>query len=122
MCVVGRPVAQQFDPTAVFEVTRLAIGPDAPQYAASRLLGAARRAALAMGFRRGISYTRADERGSCYIASGWWVTARVAGRAWNTGNKRTRWLPGVYEPTTEIVDRMRWETGPEAAERMEDER
>lgn len=35
--------------------------------------------------------------------------ADVKGRAWNTGNKAQRWLPGTSEPTTEIVDRTRWE-------------
>lgn len=28
---------------------------------------------------------------------------------WDGGNKADRWLPGLYVPTTEIVDRVRWE-------------
>lgn len=27
------------------------------------------------------------------------------------GNRKTRWLPGLYLPSTEIVDRVRWERG-----------
>jgi len=62
-----------------------------------------------MGVRRMVSYTRADEHGTCYRAAGWKPVATVDGRGWTTGNKAARWLPGLYEPTTEIVDRMRWE-------------
>jgi hypothetical protein len=67
-----------------------------------------------MGVRLLISYTRADEAGISYKATGWIPVARVSGRGWDTGNKGTRWLPGMYEPTTEIVDRIRWERRPTA--------
>lgn len=56
-----------------------------------------------------VSYTRIDEEGVCYRAAGWLRVADVAGRAWTTGNKSQRWIPGLYEPTTEIIDRVRWE-------------
>ena len=105
--IVGRPVAPALQDGVTFEVTRLVTNGE--PHAASRLLGAAWRAARAMGVRRMVSYTRADEAGTCYRAAGWTAVAEVDGRAWTTGNKADRWLPGLYEPTTEIVDRVRWE-------------
>lgn len=51
-------------------------------------------------------------------AAGWRPVARVDGRAHDTGNRRGRWLPGIVEPTTEIVDRVRWEYGPDALAEM----
>jgi len=98
-----------------WEVSRLCIGPKAPRYCASRLLGAASRAAEACGVERLVSYTRQDEAGTCYRAAGWHPAALVRGREHTSGNRALRWLPGLYEPTTEIVDRVRWERGPRAA-------
>ncbi len=109
--VMGRPSARPLCSPTTWEVTRLCVGPDAPRFAASRLLGAASRAAEACGVTRLISYTRADEAGTCYKAAGWHVAARVKGRPWTTGEKAARWLPGLYEPSTEVVDRLRWERG-----------
>jgi hypothetical protein len=105
--IVGRPVAQALDDGRTYEVTRLCT--NGYRNAASFLLGAAWRAAKAMGIRRMVSYTRADEDGTSYKAAGWRRVADVAGREWCTGNKADRWLPGLYEPTTEVVDRVRWE-------------
>jgi hypothetical protein len=105
--VVGRPVAPGLQDGRTLEVTRLCtIG---HPNAASCLLGAAWRAVRAMGVVRLVSYTRADEAGTSYRAAGWRAVAEVDGRPWTTGNKADRWLPGLYEPTTEIVDRVRWE-------------
>lgn len=81
---------------------------------ASKLLGRVTRDAIETGWRRIVSYTRVDEGGKCYRAAGWRPTARVKGREWTTGNKATRWLPGFYEPSSEVVDRVRWEVGPDA--------
>lgn len=68
-----------------------------------------------MGIRRLVSYTRADEAGTCYRAAGWVATAVTGPREWTTGSQAGRWLPGLYVPSTEIVDRVRWEIGPDAA-------
>lgn len=100
------------------EVTRLAT--DGTKHAATKLLARARADALSTGWQRVVSYTRADERGTCYRAAGWWPTAIVKARDWTSGNKRTRWLPGMYQPTTEIIDRVRWETGPDAQPERQD--
>lgn len=70
-CVVaGRPIAGPLDQRTTWEVTRLCVGPRAPRFAASRLLGAISRAAEACGVTRLVSYTRIDERGTCYRAAG----------------------------------------------------
>jgi len=113
--VVGRPVAQALAKVGAWEVTRLAIGPDAPPCAASLLLGAAWKRMRIYGVRRAVSYTRVDEDGTCYRAAGWVPVAIVKGQPHTHGNRAGRWLPGMYEPSTEIVDRVRWEIGPDAS-------
>ena len=113
VCVVGRPVAPALDDGATWEVTRLAVGPDAPHCAASQLLAVAWRHARVYGVRRLVSYTRADEAGTCYRAAGWVPVATV--RAQDPRRSGVLYLPGVYQPTTERTDRVRWEIGPAAA-------
>lgn len=111
--VMGTP-PQGLDDGSCWEVARLACGPQAPKYTASRLLGAAARVMDAAGVTLQISYTRIDERGSCYLAAGWRPVEIVSGREHTTGNRSLRWLPGLYDPGTEIIDRVRWERGPRA--------
>ncbi len=106
--IVASPVAWPLDDGKTFEVVRLCVRSGC-QNVSSRLLGASWRASKAMGVVRLVSYTRADESGSCYLAAGWRPVARVRGRDWTTGNKAQRWLPGLYVPSTETVDRVRWE-------------
>lgn len=114
--IVGRPVAQALQDGFTWEVTRLACrGGEIDKNVASKLLGAAATAAFARGIRLLVSYTRKDEDGTCYKAAGWVPVADVKGRGWDSGNKDQRWLPGLYEPTTEIVDRIRWEKRPTEA-------
>lgn len=115
--VVGDPVSPVLRDSGAWEVTRLCIGPDAPHCAASRLLGAAWRQAKIYDVRCLVSYTRVDESGTCYRAAGWVPVARVEGRPHDTGNRRARYLPGMQAAmaSTEIVDRIRWEIGPDAA-------
>jgi hypothetical protein len=110
--IVGRPSARALDDGLTLEVTRLATPSGARRNVASRLLGAAWRTARGMGVTRMVSYTRADERGTCYRAAGWAPVARVAGRAWSTAARPNPWLPGLATPATEIVDRVRWERRP----------
>jgi hypothetical protein len=112
--VMGRPVAPSLDDGETWEVTRLCVGPDAPRFAASRLLGAAGRVMDASGVTLAISYTRVDEPGTCYRASNWTPTVIGVGRPHDTGNRSTRWLPGLYVPSSEVIDRVRWERGPRA--------
>lgn len=109
--VVGRPSAPTLDDGYTFEVTRHCTrGKD--KDVASRLLGACTRAAEAMGVRLCVSYTREDEDGVAYRACGWVPVEGIRGKSWDTGNKADRWLPGFYEPSSEVVDRVRWEWRP----------
>ncbi len=108
--VMGVPVAPALQDGKTWEVTRLAVGPDAPRYTASRLLGAAGRLMDAAGVERQISYTRSDESGTCYKAAGWVATGTVKADTHNHGNRAT-FLPGVWQHSTEAIDRTRWERG-----------
>ncbi len=112
--VVGNPKAPALQNGVTFEVVRLCCWGD-HKNTATRLLGSAWRASKAMGVRRLVSYIRTDETGTCYRAACWSPVKNVRGEAWNHGNKRERWLPGLYQPTTEIVDRVRWEIRCDAA-------
>jgi len=116
--IVGNPKAAALQDGYTFEVVRLCTsggrvvdrhGKEHALGAASLLLGAAWKASKAMGVRKLISYIRHDEDGVCYKAAGWRKVADVKGRGWDGGNKAMRWLPGLYQPTTEVVDRERWE-------------
>lgn len=123
VAVVGRPSAPALQNGVTFEVTRSATRGDDPaakvgghaSSVASRLLGACWAASRALGVRRLVSYTRFDEAGTSYRAAGWHRVVEVEGREWTGGNKSLRWLPGLYAPTTEVVDRVRWEIGPDCA-------
>jgi hypothetical protein len=70
---VGRPVARAYDDGLTLEVTRVAS--DGTPNACSLLYGASWRAAKALGYRRLITYTRADEPGGSLRAAGWRVIA-----------------------------------------------
>jgi hypothetical protein len=103
--VVGDPRARAFGPR-VAEVTRLACrGKDIN--VGSCLLGAAWRAWRAMGGDRMVSYVRFDETGHVYHVAGWIDVAEVPARDWL--EERRLVLPGILEPATEVVDRVRWE-------------
>jgi hypothetical protein len=57
---------------------------------------------------------RADETGHCYRASGWREVATVRSDSWHRRRKAgtsgsARWLPGFFTPTTEPIERVRWE-------------
>jgi len=120
--VMGRPSAAALCDGETWEVTRLCVGPAAPRYAASRLLGAAGRAMDACGITLAISYTRIDEPGTCYRAANWTPVALTEGRSWS-GTRgrgtaaRPAFLPGLHEDSSDVVDRVRWERGPRARAR-----
>ena len=110
--VAARPVAATLDTGDVWEVTRLCVGPEAPHCTASRLLGRIGRIAALSGVERMVSYVRVDEPGTCYAAAGWVPVALTKGRPHTTGNRSLRWLPHMYEPSSEVIDRVRMERGP----------
>lgn len=69
VAMVGRPVARHFDDGLTAEVNRTCT--DGFPNANSALYGAAWRTAQAMGYRRLVTYTQADEPGSSLTAAGW---------------------------------------------------
>ena len=103
--IVGRPAARAYDDGWTLEVTRCCT--DGVRNGCSMLYGAARRAAFAMGYRRLITYTLADdESGSSLRGAGWREIARRKGRSWNTPSR-----PRVDTPP--LQDKLLWEA-PEA--------
>lgn len=78
--IVGRPVnATHASDPATVELHRCCVADD-ERNAASMLNGAAWRAAKALGYRRLITYTEADESGTSLIASGYRVVAELPPR------------------------------------------
>jgi hypothetical protein len=123
--VVSRPVApalqnkgkNAFGGYQTLEVTRLCCKgtkqDPRTKNVASRLLGSASTTAEGRGVGLLVSYTRIDEDGMCYRAAGWVPREEITpGRDHTSGNRTNRWLPGFYEPTTEKIDRIRWEWRP----------
>lgn len=98
----GRPVARAYGDGWTLEVTRSCVV-DAPN-ANSMLYGAAWRAAKALGWRRLITYTQADESGVSLRAAGWRVIAERPARPGWDAPSRPRALRG-----TENVARTLWE-------------
>ena len=83
---IGRPVARAYSDGFTVEVTRVAT--DGTRNAASMLYGALVRAALALGYRRVITYTEKDESGASLRGAGWRVLAnRPARKGWNTPSR-----------------------------------
>lgn len=79
--VVGRPVARLFDDGYTAEVTRLCtLG---HKNACSMLYSAAWRACRAMGYRRLITYTLAEEGGVSLRAAGWKCLGEAGGGTWS---------------------------------------
>ena len=106
VALMGRPVARTLDAQgATAEVTRLAS--DGTRHAASMCLAAATRGALALGWRRVVSYTILGESGASYLAAGWHITGLSGGGdGWLSRDRAPSMQPGV---------KVRWETGPDAA-------
>lgn len=75
----GRPVARPLDDGATVELTRNCT--DGHRNACSFLYGAARRAAVALGYRRVYTYTLASESGASLRAAGFVVDAELKPRA-----------------------------------------
>lgn len=87
IAIAGRPIARHFDDGMTLEVLRTAT--DGAANCNSMLYGACRRAAFALGYRRLITYTQADEAGSSLKAAGWTVIAeRPPRKGWDTASRR----------------------------------
>ena len=78
---IGRPVARGLDDGWTAEVTRCCT--DGTSNAASKLYAAAWRAVRAMGYRQLITYTLANEAGTCLRAAGWKSLYQTSGGSWS---------------------------------------
>jgi hypothetical protein len=81
VAIIGRPTARTLQDGWTAEVTRLAT--DGSRNACSILYAAARRAALALGYRRLVTYITADEPGTSLRAAGWRAVATVKPESWS---------------------------------------
>ena len=98
--IVGRPVARHADDGFTLEVARLCT--DGARNACSMLYAAAWRAARAMGYRRLITYTLADEGGASLRAAGWRLIGAAGGGSWSRKSR-----PRV--DTHPLQQKLRWE-------------
>ena len=81
VATVGRPVARGLDDGLTAEVNRVAT--DGCDNACSALLGAARRVAFSMGYRKIITYTLPEEGGASLRGAGWTEDGHTNGdRKW----------------------------------------
>lgn len=120
VALVGRPAAQALQDGFTAQVTRVcasgirmmpAIGEDPSKVptvagdfnACSRLYGACRRAAAALGYRRVITYTLASEDGASLRASGWRQVAETKPGAWSRRGRQRKAKAIEQEP------KIRWE-------------
>lgn len=110
VAIVGRPVARSLarDPRCI-EVTREA-SDGTVHGAASACLRVAVAAALALGYRRLVSYTLLGETGTTYRKAGWHPAAITDGGEWD---RPSRARQTALWPERKI----RWEIGPDAAPR-----
>lgn len=107
VAIAGRPVARHLDDGLTLEVCRTCT--DGTANANSMLYGAIWRAAKAMGYRRAITYTQADETGASLRAAGWQKVKELKARSsWAeaTANERLRVM---RDYTGGGVPRIRWE-------------
>lgn len=105
VAVLSRPVARMLAARGdVAEVTRVAS--DGTRHAASMCIAALTRAALALGWRRVVSYTLLGEAGVSYRAAGWRITSVVA--------PSDRWHSRAGRSVVQPGGKVRWETGPDA--------
>jgi hypothetical protein len=109
--VVGRPVARHQQDGETVEITRLCT--DGTRNACSFLIGAAKRAARALGYRRMISYTLDSEPGASWRAAGMEQAGMVTGgKGWSRDNDKRPVMPlfGVSKNDDHpLGDKRRWE-------------
>lgn len=106
--VASRPVARMADDGLTIELVRVTTRGD--KNACSRLYGAACRAATAMGYRRAITYTLAEETGTSVAASGFRRDAAIKGEEWvhTSGPRALAKLRLFDAPKMPVGDKVRW--------------
>ena len=102
VAVVGRPRSRRIDQHMTVEVLRLCT--DGTKNACSKLYGACRRAAKALGYERLITYILADESGKSLLASGFTYCYTNKGGSWNQpGRPRNDKAPVCPKRLYEII-------------------
>lgn len=108
VAMAGRPVARALDDGATLEVNRTCT--DGTRNANSMLYGAVWRAAVAMGYRRCITYTQADESGASLRAAGWVRMAELPPRAGWAASTKNEMFKRMRDPVgSGGVARVRWQ-------------
>lgn len=98
--IVGKPVARMLADGWTAEVTRLcSVG---TENACSMLYAAAWRAAKAIGYRRLVTYTLAEEGGASLRGAGWRLVGEAGGGSWSRTSR-----PRV--DTHPMQRKLRWE-------------
>jgi L-amino acid N-acyltransferase YncA len=100
VAIVGKPVARMLADDFTAEVTRLCT--DGHRNACSMLYAAAWRAARALGYRRLLTYTLAEEGGASLKAAGWKLIGEAGGGSWSRKER-----PRVDTHPTQ--QKLRWE-------------
>lgn len=102
VAIVGRPRSRHVDQCMTVEVLRLCT--DGTANACSKLYGACRRAALALGYERLITYILESENGASLKASGFSYCYQSRGGSWNQpGRPRTDKAPVCPKQLYEII-------------------
>lgn len=99
VATVGRPNARMKQDGWTLEVTRNCT--DGTHNAASKLYAQCAKAAMALGYKKLITYTLKREAGSSLRAAGFRVVAEVRGQHWDRPSRRRK--------LTEIEPKQRWE-------------
>jgi len=98
VAIIGRPVARMVDQRMVCEVSRVAT--DGTRNACSMLLGAAARAAQAMGYAKIQTYTLPEEGGASLRGAGWTDEGTAGGGQWRHTDGRQRCTTQPTAPKT----------------------
>lgn len=85
VAIAGRPVARMLDDGWTIEITRVAT--DGSRNACSMLYGAAWRAARALGYERGVTYTLPSESGASLRGAGWTPVTVSPGGGWSRSSR-----------------------------------
>ncbi len=87
--IVGRPVSRYFDDSWTLEVTRCCT--NGIKNAASFLYAAAWRTARAMGYKKLITYTLPEEKGTSLIAAGYKFVGKTKGQgSWDSRPRKIK--------------------------------
>ena len=109
LAIVGRPVARHLDDGVSCEVTRCCT--DGSRNACSMLYGACARAARALGYRRIVTYTLAEESGASLRGAGWRRDGVVEYKSWDSPSRpRTEYDEDLFGRKRKYPtgDRVRW--------------